>query len=104
MNLVIVYCPYPSDQYAKNASKSAIEAGLAACVNIIPSTSMYKWRGVMVAEQEFVVLFKTLESHEIKLREFLKRTHPYETPAIISLTTTGVNKDYMDWIFSAFEQ
>jgi periplasmic divalent cation tolerance protein len=43
---VLVYTTYPSLVEAEKAGRLIVEAGLAACVNIVPEmVSIFRWKG-----------------------------------------------------------
>ena len=93
----IVYSPYPSMDEAKNAARQAVENKLSFCVNIFNCTSIYAFKGKDEDHPEFVCFFKTLGSRLEELRRFIKKSHPYKVPAIITLKMSDMNTKYLDW-------
>ena len=57
-----VYTTYPSLVEAEKAGQSLVEAGLAACVNILPEmVSIFRWKGQIERGGEVVMIIKTRE-------------------------------------------
>lgn len=66
---------------AQLLARAAIEARLAACVQVDAGmTSFYRWEGQLCEEPEVRVTFKTTPTAEPALRELLARRHPYQLP------------------------
>ncbi|MEV6982597.1 divalent-cation tolerance protein CutA [Sphaerisporangium sp. NPDC051017] len=80
-------------------ARSAVEARLAACAQIVgPMTSVYRWKGEIEAAEEFLLLVKTTRERSGELTEHIRRGHPYETPEIIALPIEGGLGAYLRWI------
>jgi periplasmic divalent cation tolerance protein len=96
---LFVYTTYPSLVEAEAAGRALTEAGLAACVNIIPGmVSIYRWRGAVERGEEVVMIVKTRASLKERVAAYVKENHPFDTPAIMYLPTAGGDKDYSSWI------
>jgi len=75
-----------------------IEAGIAACVQILgPGMSVYRWQGKVEQEQEFYLMIKTSTEMCKVVVDWLTESHPYDTPEIIwtEHQTTG---EYGNWL------
>ena len=60
---VLVYTTYPSLVEAEKGGRKIVEAGLAACVNIVPAMrSIYRWKGAIETADEVVMIVKTRAS------------------------------------------
>lgn len=96
---VLVYTTYPNAEAAEKTGTSLVEAGFAACVNIIPGmTSIYRWEGSLQRDSEIVMVIKTCSSLADAVIETVKAQHPYTTPAALILPITGGSKDYINWL------
>jgi periplasmic divalent cation tolerance protein len=96
---VFVYTTYPSVVEAEKASKTLVENGLAACVNILPGmVSHYRWQGAVERGEEAVMLIKTRASLTEPVRAAVKGSHPYDTPAILVMPIESVDETYFAWI------
>ena len=95
----LVYTTYPSLVEAEKAGHSLVEAGLAACVNILPEmVSIFRWKGQLERGGEVVMIIKTRASLQNRVAATVRETHPFATPAIVFLPTAGGDKDYVSWI------
>lgn len=96
---VFVYTTYPSLVEAEKAGRALVEAGLAACVNILPEmVSIFRWKGQVERGNETVMIIKSRASLKERVAARVRETHPFETPAIVFLPTEGGDKDYVGWI------
>lgn len=85
-DVVIMLCTAPSVAVAEALAQSAVEARLAACVNLIDSVrSIYRWEGAVCNEPEVQLLFKTTRERTDALRDLIAREHPYEVPELLAL-------------------
>ncbi|MEM0014361.1 MAG: divalent-cation tolerance protein CutA [Zestosphaera sp.] len=94
----VVLVTGPEGEMAELARK-LVEAGLAACVNVLNGVrSIYWWEGRVVEDVESLLVIKT-ESGRLKdLMDFIRGSHPYEVPEIISLSIASGNPDYLRWV------
>lgn len=98
----IILTTCPDQLQAETLANSLIEAGLAACVNIIPGlTSIYKWKGELTSGTEVQLVIKTHSKRYPEVENHIAALHPYELPEIISVPITNGLPDYLTWIDSA---
>ena len=96
MDVILTTVSKKSD--AEKLAKALVAKKLAACVNIVRlGGSIYRWKGKVVKEKEFLLLIKTAKPYK-KLERFIKKNHPYELPEIISFPITKGYKKYLDWL------
>ncbi len=86
---------------ARRIANIIVKERLAACVNIVPVKSVYRWEGKVANENESLLLIKTKSSLFAKLAKTIKSAHPYRMPEILELKVSGGNKKYLDWIKSS---
>jgi periplasmic divalent cation tolerance protein len=94
---VIVLTTVATEQHADALAQSIVTAKLAACVQIQPIRSVYRWKGEVCAEPEFRLTIKTIDSLYPALEQHIKANHAYETPEIVKLPITG-SREYLAWI------
>ena len=75
-----------------------VEEKLAACVNIHPIQSIYRWHGKIEEEGEMAVWVKTRAELADRVIERVKELHSYEVPCIVSLPIEKGYPDYLKWI------
>ena len=94
----IVYTTHESSEAALALANKAVEAGLAACVNVLPDmVSVYKWQGVVEEHEEVVMLFKTNTAKVEELKSWIEKYHSYDTPAIL-IWDAGTTSGYFQFI------
>jgi len=84
----------------KNASKIArelVSRRLAACVNMFPISSMYRWNEQIEEQNEIALLVKTDSSRLDEIIEVVKFLHTYDLPAIEFWEIEG-EQEYLDWV------
>jgi len=75
-----------------------VEGRLAACVQLVPIVSHYRWEGEAARAEETLVLVKTTAARAPDVREFVDHHHPYDTPELIEVPIVSGLPDYLDWI------
>ena len=94
-----VYTTIDNIQDARKIAKTLVEEQLVACVNIMPNIeSIYRWKGKVEEDNEFILIAKTVDSNVEKTIRRIKELHSYELPDIIVLPIIGGLKDYLDYI------
>lgn len=88
----------PDEQQAGELARSIVAAGLAACVQILPIRSVYRWKGEVCNEPECLLVIKTTAARFPELEQHIRAHHAYETPEIIQLPITAGSHDYLAWI------
>lgn len=96
--MIVVYSTFPDLREAKRVARKLVDEGLAKCVNIFPSDSIYTWKGKVEEVREFVAIIKTKEKDYKLVEKRIKELHPYELPAIFSFKPKNVFKEFDEWI------
>ncbi|MEM4335665.1 MAG: divalent-cation tolerance protein CutA [Candidatus Anstonellales archaeon] len=95
--MIVLYVPFPSKKEAVKSAKHLLRKKLIACANILSCDSIYEWKKKKKATREYIVLFKTTEKNENKLRKEIEKTHSYEVPAIIKFNCYA-NASFEEWL------
>ena len=85
---------------AERIARTLIDQELAACVQILPIESFYRWQGAVAKEPELLLLVKTRAELFEKSIAAIKASHPYETPEIVATQFETGHADYFAWIES----
>ncbi len=85
---------------AQGMAQALVEQRLAACVNIMPVRSVYRWKGEICDEMEEMMVIKTSRDRMGEVMEALRRMHPYELPELIALRPAGGYAPYLEWVRS----
>jgi periplasmic divalent cation tolerance protein len=96
---VIVYITTPDTQTGEEIANALIERKLAACVNLTPIHSIYRWEGKVNREEEILLIVKTrADLFEGQLVPAVLALHPYEVPEIIAMPVVMGAAGYLQWI------
>jgi periplasmic divalent cation tolerance protein len=96
---LVVLSTCPDTRAAENIARILLDAGLAACVNILPGVrSMYVWKGSLQSEAEVLMLIKTAAANFDRLSETLVAVHPYELPEVVALEIVDGHHPYLQWL------
>jgi periplasmic divalent cation tolerance protein len=99
MKAILVMTTLPNREGAVRMAQDLIDAGLAACVNVLaPCTSIYHWQGKTESAEEFPLLIKTSSTRYAELEQKIRQQHPYELPEIISVPIKNALPEYLHWI------
>lgn len=82
---------------ARALAHRLVESNVAACVHVQEMTSVYRWKGKVEEQPEWLVEARALESRAAAVRETMLAGHPYELPLVETLTATGISKEYLEW-------
>jgi len=89
----------PDLDVARRLAKTALEANLAACANIVPAIeSHYWWEGKLESSDELLLILKTRQALTPKLERTVREIHPYDTPEFIALPLTAGSRKYLAWL------
>ncbi|HKV90148.1 MAG TPA: divalent-cation tolerance protein CutA [Thermoplasmata archaeon] len=94
----LVLTAFPSAAVADRAVESVLSARLAACAQATPVHSRYWWKGRMQAEEEVLVVFKTVPKRVGALFRHLAQLHPYDVPEIVEIDVPRVHAPYLAYL------
>ena len=98
MQYYLIYITTKDEDEAKKIGRTLVEEKLAACVNIHPIKSIYRWEGNIQEEAEIAMLVKTKARLADEVMARVKELHSYEVPCIVSLQIAKGYLDYLKWI------
>ncbi len=99
MNQVIeVTTTCSCQESARKLAELAIEARLAACVQISgPIESIYRWQGQVQRDAEYRCTLKSAVRLKQQLMEFIGSHHSYETPQLL-VSQVEASESYACWV------
>ena len=100
MRLVLTTCA--DHTCAEQLARQLLEQRLAACVSLLPVTSLYHWQGELQQEQEVQLVIKTSAEQLPGLLEALTRHHSYEVPELVVLDACAAGS-YGAWLLNAVD-
>lgn len=99
-----IYITASDEDEARKIGKTLVAERLAACVNIHPIQSIYRWEGEVEEAGEAAMLVKTRAALVDKVIKRVKELHSYEVPCIVSLSIDKGYPDYLKWIEESTER
>ncbi len=94
----IIITTFADDNNGKQIIDALLEQRLAACVQVMPMQSCYRWQGKICRDAEQLVLIKTRCALQAKVQEVILANHAYEVPEIIQVPITDGFPRYLDWL------
>ncbi len=95
--VMVILCTAPPGM-AHTIATRILDQHLAACVNIIPACSVYRWEGAVCDEPDDLLIIKTTGANVDELKSVLVSIHPYEIPEVVSLPVIGGYDRYLSWV------
>ncbi len=100
----IIYITAGDMEEAKKIGRALVEERLAACVNIFPITSIFRWKGNIDEAQEFGIIAKTKSEKVKEIEKRVKEIHSYEAPCVVSFRMDEGSADFLKWIKESVEE
>jgi periplasmic divalent cation tolerance protein len=101
MDPIVVLSTVDTPELAQKIAIALVEAGEAACVNIVPGIrSIYKWKGRMCDDAEHLLVIKSSAPRFEAIKNRIIALHSYEVPEVIALPITGGDARYLMWLDS----
>ena len=94
----VVLTTVATKEDATRLARALIERRLAACVNVLPATSLYRWRGEIREEGAHMLVIKTRRALVDDIREMFEEAHPYEVPELVALEVEDGSAPYLNWL------
>jgi len=82
---------------AREISKHLLQQKLISSANFFPIKSISSWTGEIQEVDESIAFLKTKKDNWEKVRNEIKKIHPYKIPCIIKIDVEA-NEDYEAWI------
>lgn len=87
-----------SETEAEELAQLLVRERLAACVQVLPITSYYRWEGKISKDGEWLLSIKTRAACYQAVEKLIIANHAYETPEIIQLPVVDGSEDYLQWV------
>jgi periplasmic divalent cation tolerance protein len=88
---------------ARRIARAAVEAKLAACVNVVlnPVESIYRWKGKVEVSREYLLVLKSTARRLPELERLVRRTHSYDVPEFLVLPVVAGSREYLRWLIES---
>jgi len=104
MKPAVVISTFPDKRSLAKVADRLVGDRTVACVNFFRVSSVYRWKGGVENENEYLGIFKTTQKNKGLLKKTLAEIHPYDVPEIAELDVSSVNPSYMRWIADSTKQ
>ncbi len=98
-----IYVTFGSLEEANRIGRLLVAERLAACVNLFPVHSFYRWEGDLEQADEVAVIAKTRAERVGALIERVKNLHSYRNPCIVSWIIDQGSPAFLEWIRESTE-
>lgn len=98
MGFLSIYVTAKDEAEAGKISRALVEEKLAACVNMHPVKSVYRWQGQVEQENEVALYIKTRGALADEIIRRVKELHSYDVPCIICYRIEKGDSDYLKWV------
>ena len=98
MTYCIILSTTNSIEEANALTDILLENKAAACVQTLPISSAYHWKGKIERSPEILMLIKTTDNQYPRVQELIRANHSYEVPEIIKFSITDGLPEYLNWI------
>ncbi len=95
----VVFVTVGKEAEAVEIAQTLVREQWVACVNIISGVrSIYRWKGEVCDDQEWLLIMKTRTSLIASLRDRIRELHSYEVPEIIAFPIDQGLPEYLNWV------
>ena len=96
-DIMVVFSTAPADK-SDSIARMLIDKRVAACVNVVPVRSYYRWNGEFCDEQEHLLIAKTTKEKTGEVIASIRCIHPYDVPEIVGLPLIDGYLPYLEWV------
>ena len=99
LDVCMVTTTVASEADARRLAQAVLQARLAACVQVEPITSHFRWEGALQEDREVRLACKTTPDAVPALLALLRAQHPYTLPQLV-VQPLQASADYEQWVRS----
>ncbi|WP_026359788.1 divalent-cation tolerance protein CutA [Sphingomonas sp. PR090111-T3T-6A] len=95
---VVITTSVAGREDAHRIAGALIGERLAACVQIMPIESHYRWEGEVEQASELLLTIKTSAERTLAVQARILALHSYAVPEVLVTPVIGGAAAYLDWI------
>ena len=104
-DLLVVVTSVGTEEQAIDIAHALIRNRQAACVNLMPNVhSIYRWKGRVCDDGEFLLFIKTRAREFGGVRETIQKMNTYELPEVLAYRVDDSSPAFAAWIRKATER
>lgn len=100
---VVITTSVAARDEAQRIARTLIAERLAACVQVMPIESYYRWEGAIEQASELLLVIKTSAARAPAAQARILALHSYEVPELLVTPVVGGTPAYFDWIVRQLE-
>lgn len=95
--MIVVVTSCGSAAEADRIATALVEERLAACVQILPMRSVYRWQGAIERAEEWQLQAKSRAALADRVEARIKALHSYDLPEVVIMPVSA-SADYAGWV------
>lgn len=95
---VVVITSVDSEAAARTIARAAVDERLAACAQVSPVSSIYRWEDKIEEAGEWICQLKTTPERVETLTARIRALHSYSVPEIIAVPVLTGYPPYLQWV------
>jgi len=99
--LIMALTTVADDAAARALARTLVEERLSACVQRVPISSTYAWKGAVEESDEVLLLIKSTHDLLEALRDRVLALHGYDVPEFVVIDADHAAARYLEWARSA---
>ncbi|HKF43609.1 MAG TPA: divalent-cation tolerance protein CutA [Thermoanaerobaculia bacterium] len=104
-DLLVVVTSVGTEEQAIDIAHALVRSHQAACVNLMPNVhSIYRWKGRVCDDGEFLLFIKTKASQFEAVRETIQSMNTYELPEVLAYRVDDASPAFASWIRKATDR
>ena len=98
-DLIVVVTSVGTEDQALDIAHALVRNRQAACVNLIPNVhSIYRWKGRVCDDGEFLLLIKTTGQQFSGVKQTIQEINTYELPEVLAYRVDDASDGFASWI------
>ena len=98
-DLIVVVTSVGTEDQALDIAHALLRNRQAACVNLIPNVhSIYRWKGRVCDDSEFLLMIKTTGKEFAGVRRTIQEINTYELPEVLAYRVDESSDAFASWI------
>lgn len=95
---IAIQCATGGRQEAIAIADALVERRLAACVQLMPIESTYRWDGAVQHDAEVLLVAKTMLDRFDAVAACIRALHSYDVPEIVAVPIVAADTTYLAWV------
>jgi len=96
--LMIGWTTCDNEDVAERIAQELVDRDLAACVQVDPIRSFFKWKGELEDHNECRLTVKFKAGTSKAIEGYFHANHPYENPEWVVVAADHVAPKYLKWV------